>query len=501
MTVDLGSSFGPMPALWALAALFLLAGTAMIGGQQLREPVLMLAPVLLGAAAVVSTRWMLGLMAVAVVCVSALMHQHSAGQAEADLAALWGQWWMLMASQLLALAAGWGIGQLIERRLRLMARRMAQEAPPASPLPEIPVALLIHREGVVQEANWAAARLLGHATREAAIGHRLQFEAQAPNRSDDRADHRADDREGLQHLRTPQGRLLAVVRTQQWIRHGGLPAEMVVLHDEQPRQDAEESTRAARGTLSALIEGHPCAMLLSDLQTTRVLLANRAFGEAVGLPVSDIKGMTIRALGIWADDRQRQRIMDTVRAGARTLDDVITIRYRDGRTRQFQARMSRIRIEDRPAMLTVAYDITDEQRQRRELEAVLHHAPVAMLLVRDGRIQWASEAAAHLLGTSVAALVGQAAAPHLGGRKALSDLAAAARQSLQGPAGAALSSVRRVAGCLEEPITVRLHGQALDIPGATGLTSLWTLEALQPDPPAASTAPNPPLETWDPAAA
>lgn len=468
--LSLQSAFGPMPAYCALLGLALLAGTSLVSGLQMQAPVLMLAPVLLCAAAVVSSRPLIALMAASVLALSALLHSRSLGEASADMAALWGQWWMLTASQLCALAAGWGIGRLIERRLRFMAQHLPGGAVDASGLPEIPVALAIHRDGVVQQANWAAARLLGCTDRQEAVGQRLNLQ-NLPS-----IDGTAQD---LQQLRTADGRLVSVSRSQQWTRHAGLPSELVVLHDEQPRLQAEDSARAARSTLSALIEGHPCAMVLSDLQTTRVLLANKAFAEAIGLNEGDIKGTTTRALGIWTDEQQRDRIIEGVRSGLRTLEEVIAIRRRDGRVRHFRARMSRIRIEDRPALLTVAYDITEQHSRQTELESVLALTRSAMLLVREGRITQASRAAARLLGTETAELIGRPASHALGGRQPLVDLEESRRQLVEGSAARPVESVRTIRLDGGGSLSLRVTGQALDRASlGDAESSVWLLEPL-----------------------
>ena len=171
-------------------------------------------------------------------------------------------------------------------------------------------------------------------------------------------------------------------------RDGQAPLVGGLLVDISERVRAEEALRESNERFRSFFEDNHCVMLLVDPESGRLIEANGAargfYGDAA------LRGGTLAALGP-AGDGAGDAL--AVLRDAAASGDQCELRQRsaDGSTRDVVLHAGSIRIEGRPLLYAIVYDITERRRAERRLRftqyMVDHSADAVFWVAPDGTIR------------------------------------------------------------------------------------------------------------------
>src|SRR5262249_35204096 len=121
----------------------------------------------------------------------------------------------------------------------------------------------------------------------------------------------------------------------------------------------------------------PTPIALTTPDAGRFLEVNASLEELLQYSRSDLIGRTCDDLGIWETPEDRREVLAAVEAHGSVRDRQVALRRRDGATLRVIISCERVDIGGRQALLTMARDITAEERalqHERRLDAQLQEA-------------------------------------------------------------------------------------------------------------------------------
>jgi PAS domain S-box-containing protein len=278
-----------------------------------------------------------------------------------------------------------------------------------------PLPVLLHVDARVVDANPAAARLLGQASVESMRGVSL-LDLYA-----DDAD-RALARQRLRQLATQplgtrlplaelklrtEGRAAIVSATAVRVDLQGESAVLSMFVDVTERHQAEEALRRSEATLSHLVDTSPDVISLTDLETGRYEMVNRAFEQVSGWSQAEAVGRTSLELGIWGSTASRERFVQQFERDGKVVDLPIPFRCRDGSITTLMISAARFRLDGRDMLVINGRDISARERERLERAAILDNAGIGVAVTRDSRFVLVNAEFERMIGWRDGSLIGQ----------------------------------------------------------------------------------------------
>jgi PAS domain S-box-containing protein len=170
---------------------------------------------------------------------------------------------------------------------------------------------------------------------------------------------------------------------------------------------AQQAKRHNEAMMRSLVDMSPDAIMVGRTDNAKMLLANAGFLAMVGRPASEVLGKSGFELGFWRDEDAARRIAATLRDGGIVKDLRSRVHLPDGRTRDVLISAAGIDWHGAAAALMTVRDITDVDRARMEIEAILDNAVVGIAQIRDGRYERANPTWEAIFGHPEGSLVGQ----------------------------------------------------------------------------------------------
>jgi PAS domain S-box-containing protein len=406
-----------------VGTMLLVAAFAFGLGDGLRNPTLgFMGLVVCMVGGVTSLRWGAGLALVCVADVALLgWAEHRGWTASVPGGTPWAT---AIVYQLLIIASGVAGGTLLSRvlahYLRAASEREQRTAASESRYRQLfqhsPSPLMLHRNGIVFDANEAAARMFGFETIEAMKGFDLR-EAYV----DEDARRRVVERirqletmppgEGLPRddfeMVSRGGRRLAVQATAERIEMDDGPASLSLYFDITERVAAESALRRSQALLSHLIDTSPDCITLTELETGRYELVNQAFERITGYAADEVTGRTAFEVGIWHDEADRQRLVDAIAQKGRAEELPAVIRGKSGRLISMQISAALFEMQSRRYLVLNGRDVTETERARLEHDAILQNASIGIAFTRDGAFQHTNPSFDGMFGWEPGRLAGQ----------------------------------------------------------------------------------------------
>jgi len=314
----------------------------------------------------------------------------------------------------------WGVGRDITTQHEAELVRQATEARYRELFTRSPSPLVLHRGGRVLDANVAALALFGAWTPQELIGQPLLEFYEEGDGSRDLAARRSAWLASLPvgeatppqqfGLRTTGGRRLTVQVTSVNIEAEGGPAILSIYRDETERLRAELARERSEALLSHVIATSPDLITLTDIATGRYVMVNDAFVALSGWTREEAIGRTSLELGVWGKAETRERFVGLVREQGEVRNMAVEFRGRDGREFSLLVSAARFGMEGREYLVLNGRDVTRNERERLEREAILENASIGIALTRDRCFQLVNPKFAQMFGWAVDDLVGQAGA-------------------------------------------------------------------------------------------
>jgi PAS domain S-box-containing protein len=154
------------------------------------------------------------------------------------------------------------------------------------------------------------------------------------------------------------------------------------------RKQAEEDLRASEDRFARAYRANPDAVCMNSLVDGRYLAVNEGFTRLTGWGEAESLGKSARdgSLDVWADPRDRDRVVATVRRLGRVERMEVTLRRKDGGLVVGLLTATLLEIGGEPSVLSITRDITADRAQARQLErmtrlyAALSHVSQAVVL-------------------------------------------------------------------------------------------------------------------------
>jgi PAS domain S-box-containing protein len=167
----------------------------------------------------------------------------------------------------------------------------------------------------------------------------------------------SEDIHELVLLRKDGGSLIAETRARM-VRIGDRALRMNALRDITDRKKVEEALRESEEKFSKAFRTSPDVMSITDLETGQYLEVNDAHEKTFGYKREDVLGHSPTELGIFADAKGREEMVETLKATGRLSNREIQVRAHDGRLLTLLHSAELIELGGRWCVLRVSHDIT-----------------------------------------------------------------------------------------------------------------------------------------------
>lgn len=271
-----------------------------------------------------------------------------------------------------------------------------------------PSPIFIHEEGLILQTNASAATLFGHPSAESMVGLHLQ------SLFHDADSLRLFEQRVVLARQLTLGESLPIVRFRLLHRLGHdvyvravstkdhwEGREVIIAHylDETAAVEAESALRESEALFEGVFNASPFAICVSEPDTGRLFRVNAAYCEMIGRRAEEILGRTTTELGLWPGGvDQRDRVVQSLRNPGDRVFFPETLRRSDGEVITVHGSTAFVGDPEHPQLLFIGTDITDQLRKQAELEAVMAHAPVAIMVTEGAIIRSASPRLRELAG-------------------------------------------------------------------------------------------------------
>ena len=222
----------------------------------------------------------------------------------------------------------------------------------------------------------ANARLLDQLeyAREQIIGHtsvELDFYADPGAREQmiERLRQQGFVREMPIRFRTRTGKILETLYSAEILHLGEQRVLLSLVHDITDRQRAEQSLRQSEERFAKAFQASPAPMLITTLHEGRIIDVNARGLSLVGATREELIGHTTNETGIWIAPGTRDRMIAQLRKTGTFKDIPIVLHTRSGGLREILWSAELITLGNQPALLSLAYDLTEQRRAEQALQA------------------------------------------------------------------------------------------------------------------------------------
>jgi len=310
----------------------------------------------------------------------------------------------------------WGVGLDITDDVRAQQAIAASEASYRQLFQRSPSPLLLHRNGIVFDANDAAVRMFGFERMEDMKGYDLR-DAYRDEDSLRRVEERIRLLETLPagaglpmdefKLVSHTGRELVVQATAARLDTPQGPVSMSLYFDVTERVQAEAASRRSQDLLRALIDTSPDLITLTELATGRYALVNKSFERMTGYTEAEVAGRTATDIGIWHDPADRDALVAAIRESGHAEELPATVRCKDGHLMSMRLSSARFEQDGHEFLVLNGRDVTASEQARLEHDAILQNASIGIAFTRGGTFQHANPSFERMFGWRPGQLPGQ----------------------------------------------------------------------------------------------
>lgn len=185
----------------------------------------------------------------------------------------------------------------------------------------------------------------------------------------------------------------------------------VVIRDISELRRTERDMRLSQEMFAKAFHSSPDGLLLTRLKDGQILQANEGFERITGVSREHAKGSNTFVLRLWANPRDREKMLELLQQDGEVTDFEAPIQHVDGSQRTCQMSARPISIAGQPCMLTIARDISAQRLLEQELrQAATVFASTAegvMITDAEQRITQVNHAFTRITGYSAAQALGQ----------------------------------------------------------------------------------------------
>ncbi|MDH5348144.1 MAG: PAS domain S-box protein, partial [Nitrospira sp.] len=199
------------------------------------------------------------------------------------------------------------------------------------------------------------------------------------------------------------------------ITWNGKSAIIGLVSDITDRKQTEEALRASEERFAKAFQASPHPVVISELDTGRVVDVNEAACQLMGYRKEKVQGCTTLELGVWQSAEERTQFVDQLKRLGSVRNAEVKLRNANGEVREFLLSSELIELHGKPCSVTVGDDITDRKRAEDDLRRShtflrqVIDADPNFIFAKDceGRFTMANRAVADCYGTTAENLIGQ----------------------------------------------------------------------------------------------
>jgi PAS domain S-box-containing protein len=130
---------------------------------------------------------------------------------------------------------------------------------------------------------------------------------------------------------------------------------------------ASEGTIASEERFFKVFQASPVAIILRTLDEGRVIDVNERYTDLVGFKREEMIGRTVHELGLWADRKQGERVLDKLRREGSLGNVEGRFRHKSGQTRDVLISGELTELDGQTVVIGMVIDITERKRMETEL--------------------------------------------------------------------------------------------------------------------------------------
>lgn len=167
------------------------------------------------------------------------------------------------------------------------------------------------------------------------------------------------------------------------IQYGGKRATLGYFMDNTPGELARQALAASEEKFEKAFRSSPDWFVISTLEDGFYVDVNDTFLESTGYTREEVIGRTSKELGIWSDERDRERMVEILREKGEVRNLEVRFRMKSGDIRTVLWSAEVIEYGDEKCLLALTRDITARKRaeqerlEREKLQGVLETAGAA----------------------------------------------------------------------------------------------------------------------------
>ncbi len=309
----------------------------------------------------------------------------------------------------------WGVGRDVTGEVAAEQTVQATETRYRELFRRSPSPLVLHRWGRVVDANPAAMAMFGYAQRSSMIGQDL-FSHYEPG-DDETARQQAARLEGMApgamqpvaefRLRTLSRRRRLVQATSVRVETASGPATLTFFTDQTEQSRAQDALRRSEGLLSHLVATSPDVITLTEAESGRYAMVNKAFEALSGWNSSEVLGRTAEDIGIWHSASDRTAVRDAIRRDGVASNVPISFRRKDGSAISMLVSVAPFEMDGQNYLVLYARDVSESERTRLVHGAILENASIGIALTRDQQFVLANPRVEAMFGWERGTLLGQ----------------------------------------------------------------------------------------------
>jgi diguanylate cyclase (GGDEF)-like protein/PAS domain S-box-containing protein len=189
------------------------------------------------------------------------------------------------------------------------------------------------------------------------------------------------------------------------------PALVMVVRDISQLKSTQQQLQISEEKFAKAFHASPDGLLITRLRDGRLIEANEGFSHITGHSFDQNGEQSTLSLGIWADPKDRENMVQCIREHGSVRDMIAPVRTKSGQLRLCELSAQPLSINGEECLLTIARDITERQQMQEELQqaATVFESTAEGVLITDleQRITAVNRAFTQITGYSEAEALGQ----------------------------------------------------------------------------------------------
>jgi len=172
-----------------------------------------------------------------------------------------------------------------------------------------------------------------------------------------------------------------------------------IFRDVTERKQAEENLIKSEKKFSSIFHLNPNPLAITDVATGQFIDVNEAFVQWTGYSREEIIGASSHDLHLWANPKDREKIIKTLTEKGEANGIEIVMRLKNGQVRDLLFSAQFIEIEHKRYLLTLAHDITARKRAEEKYRNIFDNATEGIYQITlGGKLITANKALARMTG-------------------------------------------------------------------------------------------------------